>query len=427
MTVHHEPARDIPVVEHGDVVVCGAGPAGFAAAIAAARGGAKTRLIEMHGCLGGVWTAGALSFVIDAGDKGGIMAELTDRLERAGARATHTARLGNFVYDVETMKLVLEQMCIEARVDVRLYTRVVAAARDANNRLSVCITESKSGREAWAGKCFVDATGDGDLAAQAGCGFDLGHPDTGQMQPMSLMAMLTGIELDDIKPFVNGFDEFSKVALRDEMRRAGVDPSYGAPTIFRVRHDFFAMMANHEYGVSGIDANDLTAATLRARSEVHAIIDGLRSLGGAWSNVRIVATGEQIGVREARRVRGRYTVTVDDLIEGRQHDDAVCRVNFGIDVHSTDASKGKAYATENKTKTQPYDIPLRALIARDVDGLLMAGRCISGDFLAHSSYRVTGDAAAMGEAAGVTAAIAATTQRLPHEVPFADIQDALVA
>jgi hypothetical protein len=355
------------------------------------------------------------------------MVEVTNRLERAGARATHKPHAGNFVYDVETMKLVLEQMCADAGVDVRLHTRVVATARDANNRLSVCITESKSGREAWAAKCFVDATGDGDLAAQAGCGFDLGHPDTGRMQPMSLMAMLAGIELDDIEPCVAGFGDDPKAALRDQMRRAGIDPSYGAPTLFRVRHDFFAMMANHEYGVSGINTDDLTAATLRARSEVHAIVNGLRSLGGPWSNVRIVATGEQIGVREARRIHGRYTVTMQDLIEGRRHNDAVCRVNFGIDVHSTDADKSKAYAAENKTKTQPYDIPLRALIAKDVDGLLMAGRCISGDFFAHASYRVTGNAAAMGEAAGVTAAVAANTERLPHEVSFADIRDALVA
>ncbi|MGA1194976.1 MAG: FAD-dependent oxidoreductase, partial [Candidatus Latescibacterota bacterium] len=134
MSTFYEAEREIPVVEETDVVVCGAGPAGVCAAIAAARTGAKTRLIELHGCLGGVWTAGALSWIIDSADKPGIMAEITDELERRGARATRVPNGKNYAYDVEAMKLLLEEMCLEAGVDVRLHTRVVAAARDVDNR-----------------------------------------------------------------------------------------------------------------------------------------------------------------------------------------------------------------------------------------------------------------------------------------------------
>jgi hypothetical protein len=176
--------------------------------------------------------------------------------------------------------------------------------------------------------------------------------------------------------------------------------------LFRVRDDLFALMTNHEYGFRGIDARDVTRATLHARKEIHDLINGLRSLGGVWENLRLVATGAQIGVREGRRIRGLYTVTRDDLREGRTHPDAVCRVTFGIDVHSTDPSKEKGIE-KSGFRAKPYDIPLRSLIARDVQGLLMAGRCISGDFIAHSSYRVTGNAVAMGEAAGDAAARAA--------------------
>jgi len=193
------------------------------------------------------------------------------------------------------------------------------------------------------------------------------------------------------------------------------------PTLFWIRDDLFFLMANHEYGFLGTNAEDLTEATLRARVELHRLVDGLRGLGGVWSRLHLVATGAHIGVREGRRVHGRYAVTVDDIAIGRRHPDAVCRVTFGIDVHSTDKSKGNAVET-HPIRFQPYDIPLRALIARDVDGLMMAGRCISGDFLAHSSYRVTGNAVSMGEAAGKVAASAALTGRLPHEVAWEENQ-----
>ena len=119
MSTFLESQRDIPIVEDTDVVVCGAGPAGVCAAIAAARLGAKTRLIEVHGCLGGVWTAGALSWIIDSAGKPGIMEEITAELERRGARASRGPGGKNYAYDVEAMKLLLEEMCVEAGVDIR--------------------------------------------------------------------------------------------------------------------------------------------------------------------------------------------------------------------------------------------------------------------------------------------------------------------
>lgn len=424
MSTVHESERDVPIVDETDVVVCGAGPAGVCAAIAAARTGAKTRLIEVHGCLGGVWTAGALTWIIDAANKSGIMAEITGELERRGARATRVPNGKNYAYDVEAMKLLLEEMCIEAGVDVRLHTRVVAAARDADNCLSVVITESKSGREAWSAKVFVDATGDGDLGALAGCGFDMGHPETGAVQPMSLMAWITGVQFDEIESFVGGSMAEPKKRLCAEMERAGVPPSYANPTIFRVRNDLFALMANHQYGVFANDAEGMTKATLEARAEVHKLVQGLQSLGGIWQNLKIVATGAQIGVREGRRIHGHYEVSAEDLREGVQHEDAICRVTMGIDVHSTDPNKTKS-VEEKPHKSQPYDIPLRALIAKDVDGLLLAGRCISGDFIAHSSYRVTGNAAVMGQAAGVCAALAVKADCLPQDVSFVAVKESM--
>lgn len=424
-----EPGRSVPVVERSDVVVCGGGPAGVAAAIAAARQGASVRLIESHGQLGGVWTSGLLSWVLDWGNKGGVMAEVRDRLHAIGGARD----AGALAYDPEKMKLVLEQACVEAGVSVRLHTRVVAAGRGGDGRLAVAITESKSGREAFAGEAFVDASGDGDLAAMAGCGFDLGRPAegpgaagpdrVGETQPMTLLMVVTGIDDDatadchrrEGRPWAAPKD-----ALLAELRRGGHEPTYGRPTIFPIDRGLYAWMINHEYGVSALDAQQITDATLHARAELHHAVEALRGLGGRWSGLRIVATASQIGVREGRRVHGRYTVRLEDMIEGARHEDAVCRVTFGIDVHSTNkaATTGVDHSHGFKTRSQPYDIPYRALVAKDIEGLLLAGRCISGDFLAHSSYRVTGNSVALGQAAGTAAALCAKTDRLPSELPF---------
>lgn len=424
MLTHREEKRDIPIVEDVDVVVCGGGPAGIAAAIACARQGARTRLIELHGSLGGVWTTGALSWIIDSANKPGIMAEITSQLDARDARRLRAQGGKNYAYDVEEMKLLLDEMCVEAGVEIRLLTRVVGAARDSENRLSVVITESKSGREAWHAKVFIDATGDGDLGALCGCGFDVGHPETGDVQPMSLMALITGLQFDQIEPYVGGSMAEPKQRLSALMEEIGVSPSYGHPTLFRIRDNLFALMANHQYGVQCDDANAITEAMIRARREIHIQVAALRAHGGVWSDMRVVATGAQIGVREGRRIHGRYEVTGEDLLRGARFEDAVCRVTMGIDVHSTDPKKTKIVEAKPH-RSQPYDIPLRALIARDVDGLLMAGRCISGDFIAHSSYRVTGNAVAMGQAAGVCAARAVLSDKLPQEVPWCEVKAAL--
>lgn len=427
-SLFREQARDVPIVETADVVVCGAGPAGVSAAITAARAGARVRLLEVHGCLGGVWTAGLLSWVLDYRNKTGLMREIAARLEERQAAVRFPEGAGAaLAYRPEAMKLLLEEMCEEAGVKVQLFTRVCAAHVDKSGALRLAVTESKSGREAWQGKVFVDATGDGDLAALAGCRFDYGGEDGGPAQPMSLLAMLIGLDPEQVAPFVRGLAEpmgerNPKGRFLAEIRRGGCDPSYQAPTLFYLGRGFFAMMANHEYGVRGFDARDVTAATFRARREIHRIVDALRGLGAPWDKVEIAATAEQIGVREGRRPYGRYRVTASDLIRGTRHEDAVCTVTFPVDIHSPDPTKNKAVEARD-FRAQPYDIPFRALLAADVSGLLFAGRCISGDFTAHSSYRVTGNAAAMGEAAGAAAALAAERDVLPHELPWPDVAE----
>jgi len=406
-----------------DVLVAGGGPAGIAAAIAAARAGAKTTLIETHGCLGGVWTAGQLAWVFE-GANSGIVSEIANALSAMGARRQEPTTSA-YSYDVEAMKVLCERLCIEAGVRIRLQTRVVDAVVE-DGRIRQAVTESKSGREHWPSKAFIDCSGDGDFGSFAGCSFDLGGPN-GEIQPCTLMAIISVGDLKAIKEFVSFIDgnpwqrhEESIKAFLGEMDKLGIKLSYMRPTIFHLRDNLCALMANHEYKVSAIDADSVTQATLRARQELWQLVEGLRSLGGKWSGVAIASTAEQIGIREARRLHGLYTVSDDDLRNGASFDDAVCRCSFGVDVHSCDPAKDKGLSNMG-FRSKPYQIPYRSLVAKDVKGLLMAGRCISGGWLPHASYRVTGTAAALGEAAGKAAAFSARTGRLPHELRWSEI------
>lgn len=425
----HEEARDLPLVEDVDVIVCGAGPAGIAAAITAARAGAKVRVFEWRGCLGGVWTAGLLGYLLDF-DKPGFNQELLKRLEARDMRRGTSMK--SICYEPEGMKLLLEEMFVEAGVKFQLHTRVSAAYRD-GKRLSTIVTESKSGRQAWRAPVFIDTTGDGDLAALAGCSFEFGEAEACPCQPMSLNALLVCKDAAALAPFIHKSDPskadgIAKDALLAEIQRTGHFPSYSKPTLWQVRDDLLLVMMNHQYGVPCFDAAKITEATVQARAELHQIVNGLRKLGGPWEGLQIAATAEQIGVRDGRRIAGRYVVNKDDLIAGARYDDAVVRPTFSVDIHALSAENNKKAAYHNAgIKVKPYDIPLRALIAKDVDGLMMAGRNISGDFIAHASYRVTGNSVAMGEAAGVTAALAATTRRMPHDVPWSESEAKLKA
>ncbi|HRA89054.1 MAG TPA: FAD-dependent oxidoreductase, partial [Planctomycetaceae bacterium] len=269
---------------------------------------------------------------------------------------------------------------------------------------------------------FIDCTGDGDLAAQSGCRFDVGVGSDCVCQPMSMLALLTGVNPEAVREYIRETGPSAKPRLLDLMENAGINPSYRAPTLRHLHSGVYSLMTNHEYGVSAFDAQAISDATIRGRREVHEIINGLRKLGGPWKDLAVVATAEQIGVREGRRIRGRYQITADDLAKGLRHKEAVCRATFPIDVHALSMAGSREIDQSFKHGgLKPYDIPYPALVAADVDGLLMAGRCISGDFVAHSNYRVTGNAVAMGEAAGLAAAKSVKLGLLPHELSWDQI------
>jgi glycine/D-amino acid oxidase-like deaminating enzyme len=417
-----EPARQVPVIRETDVLVCGGGPAGIAAAFTAARHGARVLLLERHPFLGGVWTAGALTIIIDSQQKGGINRELNERLLKYSGLVIWPKVIDMPkgipdwpIYAIEDMKAVLDDIVRETGIEVQLYTQVVAVQRE-GSRLAGVFTESKSGREFIRARVVIDTTGDGDVAAQAGCDFEFGRPEDGKTQPMTLYGRIGGYKGKPahIQPML------------DLGRAAGFEVSYGRVTLFPQPNQpgVFTLMATHLYG-SGINVRELSANEIEGRKQIRTLVEILKRDGGPdWRDIYLIDTGPFLGVREGRRILGKYYLTIDDLSAGRRFDDGICNVRFPADIHHPDGKEGKGLYN---IFTPHYDIPYRCLLARDVDNLMMAGRCISGDHLAHASYRVTGDAVAMGEAAGIGAALAVRDKVDPPGVPIAELLKKLAA
>ncbi len=382
-----------------DSIVVGAGPAGFAAAVASARGGAKTLLLEMHPFAGGAWTAGCMTLIFDCTPQHGIMEELHHRLEAKGGWKPWSMER-TFLINPEIVKVVMDEILMEAGVTVRYHT-LLQEARVEGGRICEVITSSKSGRETWNAKIFVDATGDGDLGAFAGCGYNIGRPEDSKMQPASMNAVIGGWP-----DHIGDGEELAKEILAT-FDRLGFDLSYRRTRLFEIPGvpALRRCMWTHLYGLDPTDAESLTVAAIEGRRQIHAAVECLRSSGDPrFAELYVAFSGPTLAIREGRRIHGEYMLTIDDLRAGRAFEDGVVEIAFNVDIHHVDPVEGRHLEAERVPR---YQVPYRCLVARDMSNLLLAGRCISGDFRAHASYRTTSDCVAMGEVAGQAAAIAA--------------------
>ncbi len=399
-----EPAREIPIAGRSEVLVVGGGPAGVAAALAAARTGARTTLVEHYGFLGGMWTAGLLNPILDHHEKGGMVQEIVERLRAANKLAE--GRRANF--DTEYMKTMLDRMMIEAGVEVRLYRSAVEAIVDAapggaGDRVCGIVTESKSGREALLAETVIDCTGDGDVCARAGVPYSVGREEDGLMQSVTLFFMLANVRYLQKS---HGTDIHDMLAQAAEEQGIAYDVPYKTPSFFEQPYPAHTIVQlTHMYGCDGTNADDLTRATIEGRQQVQ---DGVRVMQYVpeLAGVELVSTAAQLGVRETRHIEGRYRLVEEDLLSGRRFEDGICVVRFAIDIHVGRPATGTETIHIEGRKVEPYHIPYRALLSVNREHLLMAGRCISGSSVAHASYRVTGDCVAMGQAAGTAAALA---------------------
>ena len=399
MRTVREPAREIPVAAEADVVVIGGGPGGMVAALASARTGAKTALVERYGFLGGMATAGLMtSFNGFRNERPpnhvqtvrGIAQELVDRLLAAGGACGCTAH-GNFgeltpgrcpyavSFDPEVLKHAALEMLCEAGVNALLHTTFSDAMTDGRN-VTAAVVEGKSGRQAIAGRVFVDATGDGDLAARAGARFEKVHKAGQRMMPMTLMYRVSGLP----KP---GPDE----------RRLwcnGVTTRWG-PAVDQA---------------DGSDAADLTAAEIKAR---RAVDEHIRKLRQEFPEARLVETATTIGVRETRRIAGLYTITEEDALTGRAQADSVAVSSNPVPGY---------YGQRRFFDHLGFEIPYRCLVPADLDNVLLAGRCISACQPAFQSARSMAPNMAISQASGTAAAMCVSGKCRPADLDVPALQ-----
>jgi len=406
-----EPARETPVVADVDVVVAGGGPAGLGAAIAAARAGAGTLLIERYGFLGGMWTAGLVNPLFDYANKGGIAQELVDTLARRNA-----FKMGKrHTFDPEMMKHVLDEMVLGAGAEILFHSPVVASVVEDRTVRGV-IVENKGGRRAVLAKVVIDCTGDGDAAARAGAEFEFGRPEDGLVQPVTTMFMLSNCKYRETK-----HHELFEMMEKARERGADYEVSFTGPSLIELpREGEAVVMMTHVRRVNPLDAGDLSAAAVKGRRLALEAFEVLSKHVPEFEGVALSATAPQIGVRESRRIMGEYRLDLDDVLEGRHFPDGICKVTFGIDIHDP-----VELGFKKMPRIKPYQIPYRCLVPKEIDGLLVAGRCISGSHEAHASYRVTGNCMAMGQAAGTAAALSVRDGVRPRDVEINKLLDAL--
>jgi hypothetical protein len=424
-----EMVRDIPVFDEVDVLVCGGGPAGFCAALAAARAGAKTLLVEQMNCMGGIATAGGhnhlclyTSWGSDERVVGGIPWEMVQRTLSLGYGAYHR---GNFDFELEGLKLALEHMAAEVGVKL-LYHTLFADAIVSDGRVVGAFIQNKSGRQAVLAKRVVDATGDADVAASAGASFEMGRPGDGACQPATLMFTIGGVDWKRVCEFRGDDYKLEHVwkAAQDagdmEKFQTCIMGWWWTPT----RPDQVGVNFTHLVGADCTHAGSITAATVEGRRQAFHMIPVFRKYVPGMENCYMISTAALLGTRESRRIVGRYVLTDEDILNEKTWPDSVCYGSFFIDVHNC-TGPGMDAETYRPHKGFKYQIPYRCLVPRDVDNLLVAGRCISVTHRALGSTRVMPQCAALGEAAGLAAAMSVRMDVPVGEVDVAKLQDQL--
>jgi hypothetical protein len=414
----HEPARDLPVRREVDVLVAGGGPAGVAAAIAAARAGAGTLLVEAAGMFGGMWTLGMQLHATCFHDRqqvivGGIPREIIRRLEAEGAAENPEEKVraapGCFWvgFDPEMMKCILDDMITEAGVEPLLHTTCVGAVVEDQSVRGV-IVENKSGRAVLRAKVVIDCTGDADIAYFTGAPTLKGRED-GRSQPVTMTFLLENVEWNRVVQFRQS-DPGALAALEQDARERGEltlpkSIYLGAPTLWPgvTYHNVTRVL-----DVDCTRAEDLTRAEIEGRRQVREVIAFYRRCIPGFERCRLLAIAPSIGLRESRRIVGEYTLTARDVIEARHFPDAVARHHYYIDVHNPEGAGLEGGDTGQRCPPagSHYEIPYSCLVPHECEGLLVAGRCISATRDALGSLRTTVCCAQLGEAAGVAAAAA---------------------
>ncbi len=415
-----------------DVLVVGGGPSGIAAAVSAARMGAKTALLERYGILGGMLTAGHVQPILGTVSRGTMYDEVIALLAAGHEGApVHVTRNGpEIAVDPEEAKQRLLRFAHTSGAHVYLQTPALDAIKE-GDRVTGVLVGTQQGIETFHAKTTIDASGDGFLAARAGAAFSIGREQDGKCQPTTLEFLLTGVDETRAIACFGGSDPITlpdgrryAEVCKEACLRGELPPNVA---IVRLHRTFYPgernVNATQANGHDTLTAEGVLHAELDLRDQIEAVAAFLRKSVPGYERCRVQSTPATLGVRETRRIHGHVAITDADVEGGARREDAVVhRAWFLIDIHNP-AGGGQAEGRSQPAK--PYDIPYGALVPAGVEGLLTAGRCISGTHRAHASYRVMGICLATGQAAGVAAALCAQENTVPSALAYQRVQQAL--
>jgi len=415
------------VIDDVDVLVCGGGPAGIAAAVAAARGGMRTMLIERHGCLGGVATNCLVGIWLGSYSRdgaypviGGIFDEIVRRMAAEGGAipasedvASGTRHLGyapwhgrTVPFEYECCKRVTEQLVLEAGVRLRYFTSMIEP-KVQGSRIEGVFVHSANGVEFIQAKGVVDASGDATVAYRAGCPVVKGRAEDGLMSAPTLIFVVEDVDSQAFEKYCRetGDVRFRRAVAEFEKRQRW-------PFAFREinccempRRGRFFINTGQIMGIDGTDADDVSRAMTEGRRQASMLMELLRKIVPGFARARMTQTAGMLGVRDTRRIVGRYWVTVEDVVKGTGFEDTVALSGYQWDMADPkDPSKQRMKGT---AIARPYaEIPYRSLLPQKMENLIVAGRSVSCDWDVLGLFRIMPACFAMGQAAGTALAMA---------------------
>lgn len=428
-----------------DVVVVGGGPAGFCAAVAAAREGVPVILVEQSGCCGGMATNGLVGPFMTCYDREGkemiirgIFEEVVNRMVargyaihpaevRSGTAYTSWIEVGHdhvTPFEAEGLKLVIDEMLTEAGVKVLYHTTFLQPVLQ-DNLITGIVVSSKRGMELIRGTVVIDCTGDGDVAARSGVPYEMGNEEQGIMQPATMFFRIGGVDAEKVEKEIqehrHEFYRKDGVNYRSFHWLVSKARENGDWSMKRVSAGLYRMPKSDEWCVNtsrlmNIDSTDnesLTEAEILGRKQADEIFRFIRKYIPGCENARLLSTASHVGIRESRHIQGAYRLSVEDLLECRVPEDSILLAANSVDVHGRFGPTSNEYVTINGSY---YGVPYRSLLPVCLDQLLLAGRCISADSAAAGAVRVMPPCMAMGQAAGIAAAIAVKNQCTVREI-----------
>lgn len=412
--MYTEKAREIPE-KHCDVLVIGSGPAGIGAALSAARLGMKTVIVEQLGALGGIATSGMMSHWTGDCESRIYREIITESVRRNGAAPDRQIYI-----DPENLKLQYLDMLTAEHVEILLYT---LASRPilSEGKVKGVIVENKEGRLAIFADTTIDASGDGDIAAKAGVPFRKGRESDGKMQPATLMFKVGGVDTERAA-YLPSF-ETKYLTARGELQALAREhlPSPAGHVLLYPSTLPGVVTCNmtNALDIDGTKNADLVRAEHLCRRQIEKIVEFLRGYAPGYENCFLLSTASLVGIRETRHFEGRYTLTETDILDARVFPDWIVRgAKFNFDVHNITGSGLDATGVQDLfPQKNGYTIPLGCFLPKEIGGLLLCGRNISGTHIAHSNFRVMPICVGMGEGCGAVAAYAKK-----HGTSYADVE-----